>query len=257
MNRRAYLASVVGLSTATLAGCTTASGSVSPPQVDETRLKDDGWELTEDETERVFEREFGGVVTVTADAYTVTYEHRALQDDLAEKTLGNVDFAPASFFASRVQFDPNIADLPAGVGLKELMEETTENAKESFEQQLRGMGLSDVEEREETSLEIDAGETADAYRYTATYPFDAMSLQLTDDSHIEIEGGELPIDGWLAVWHHDGSVLISGGGYPAENFARTVEESLTSGIDVTVEIDLELEPDRYEEKLLALIAAVR
>lgn len=256
MNRRAYLATTLGLATATLAGCTTASGSVPAPVVDESRLADSGWEQTDDVTETVFEREFGGVVEVTATAHTLTYEDKAFQERLAEKTLGNIDFAPASFFATRVQFSPAIDDLPAGVGRKELMEQVTANAKDSFEARLSDLGLVDIAENEETTLEIDSGETADTYRFRAAFPFEAFGLQLTDEQAVTIEGGKLPVDGWLAAWHHDSSVLLSGGGYPAENFARSIDESLTSAIDVSVDIDLELEPETYEEELLALVAAV-
>lgn len=255
MRRREYLATGLGLGVAALAGCTTASGTVPAPSVDESRLSD-GWELTDDVVETVLEREFGGAITVTATAHTLTYEDRAFRERLAEKTLGNVDFAPASFFATRVQFRPGIDRLPAGAGRKELMGEVTANAKDSFAARLREMGLTGVEEREETTLEIDTGETADAYRYRAVYPFDSFSLRLGNDERLTIEGGELPIEGWLAVWHHDASVLIAGGGYPAGNFARSVEKSLTPAIDVAVEIDLELDPDAYESDLLALVAAV-
>lgn len=256
MRRREYLATTLGLGVAALAGCTTASGTVPAPEVDRTRLSDGGWELTEDTIETVFEREFGGVVTVTATAHTVTYEHTALRNDLAEKTLGNVEFAPANFFATRVSFTPSIDSLPGGAGRRELMDELTENAKASFEERLAGMGLVDVEERERTTLDIDTGETAEAYRYRATYPFESFDLQLAGDRKLTIEGGELPVEGWLAIWHHGSSVLLAGGGYPAENVERTVEESLTSAIDVSVAVDLELRPDAYEDDLLALVAAV-
>jgi hypothetical protein len=256
MRRREYLTTTLGLGVAALAGCTTASGSVPSPTVDQSRLSDDGWELTDDVVETVFEREFAGAVTVTATAHTVTYEDRALQAALAEKTLGNIDFAPASFFATRVEFAPSIDRLPAGAGRKELMAEVTPNARDSFEERLGDLGLTDVEERDETTLEIDTGETADAFRYRGTYPFDSFDLQLNADRRLTIEGGELPVDGWLAAWHHDSSVLVSGGGYPAGNVERSVEQSLTSAIDVSVEIDLELEPDAYREDLLALMTGV-
>ena len=255
MHRREYLTTAFGLGVTALAGCTTASGTVPAPRIDESRLSD-GWRQTDDVVETVFEREFGGVVTVTATAHTVTYEDRAFQKRLAQKTLGNIDFAPASFFATRVQFAPNIDNLPGGVGREKLMAAVTANAKASFAARLRELGLTDVEEIEETTLEIDSGETADAYRFRAAFPFDAFELQFTDEKGLTIEGGKLPVDGWLAAWHYDSSVLLSGGGYPAESFARSVDESLTSAIDVSVEIDLELEPKVYEEELLALVAAV-
>lgn len=256
MRRREYIATTLGLGAAALAGCTTASGSVPAPNVDESRLDDDGWEQTDDVVETVFEREVAGAITVTATAHTLTYEDRAFQERLAEKTLGNIDFAPASFFATRVEFAPAVDGLPAGAGRKELMAAVTDNAKDSFETRLRDLGLTGVEERDETTVDIDTGETADAYRYRAAYPFDSFDLQFTDETATSIEGGELPVDGWLATWHHDSSVLIAGGGYPAENFERSVDESLTPAIDVSVEIDLELDPDAYEETLLALVAAV-
>lgn len=256
MNRRAYLATAAGLATVTLAGCSTASGSVPAPVVAESELADGGWEQTDDVTETVFEREFGGEVSVSATAHTLTYEHAELRADLKEKTLGNVDFAPASFFATRVNFAPNIDNLPAGVGLDPLLAETTTNAKQTFRDRLADMGLTKVTEESETTLDIDTGETADVIRFGAVYPFEDISFQLTDEKSLTLEGGELPVDGWLAVWHHGEYVLLAGGGYPAENFARTFEQELSSGIDVTVDIDLELEPETYRAALLSLVAAV-
>ena len=256
MNRRHYLATAIGVGATALTGCITASGSVPAPHVDDARLADGGWKQTDDTTETVFEEEYGSVITVTAKAHTMLYENKALQADLVEKTLGNIDFAPASFFATRVSFTPNFADLPAGAARKEILELTTENAKASFEERLAEMGLADVEESGETTLDVETGETADVVRYRAVFPFESFGLQLAPEKQLTIEGGKLPVDGWLAVWHHEGSVLLAGGGYPAENFARSVDEPLTSAIDVSVDIDLGLQPEVYQEELLALMAAV-
>ena len=73
---------------------------------------------------------------------------------------------------------------------------------------------------------------------------------------ITIEGGEIPVAGHLAAWIADDSVLVTGGAYPAANFARQVTESPSAAIDLSVDIDLGLTPDAYRAELFDLMRRV-
>lgn len=255
MNRRAFLGAAAVAGLGTVAGCV-ASASTRPPRVPTSKLEAGGWGLVEEDSRTVFEDTYGGV-SVTAEAASVLYADEQLAADLKEKTLGQVDGQFATFFATRVTFDPNFADLPGGVGVQELVDRTEQSAREQFEARLREAGLTDVSKTGEGTLEVDTGETASRTDYEAAFPFEGFSFPLSEDQAIEVEAGELPVAGRLAVWVHDGAVLIAGGAYPAENFTKHVERDLSSAVTVSVDVDLGLEPDALESEVLGLVTAVR
>lgn len=234
-----------------------AAASLPAPSVPGEKLASGGWVRTDQRRETVFEEEVAPGTTVAADAHTLTYEDEVLRTDVEEKTLGNIAFAPSSFFASRLDFSPPIDDVPNETARKKVQDRVKEHANEEFAKRLREYGLTDVARVETTEIEVDTGETAALYRYEATYAFDDITFTVEGGPSITIPGDSLAIDGWLAVWRRGDSNRIAGGGYPAENFANTIERSLTEAIDVTVSIDLGLTPDAYESELRSLLTAVK
>ena len=234
-----------------------AAGSVPAPVVPADALAERGWEKIEQHRETVLKRKIGPGVTVTGTAHTLTYEDAALRKDVREKTLGSIDFAPSSFFASRLDFSPPVDDISDSTERDRIGERITTISKSRFEKRLRGDGLTDVRETGTEELTVETGETATLYRYDATYAFDDLVFSTPDGPTITIEGDSLAIDAWLAIWRRNDATLLAGGGFPADNFADRIERSLTDAIDLTVTIDLGLMPDAYREELLALTTAVR
>lgn len=253
MNRRTFISAAAGTGLVATAGCT-ASASQRPPAVPEKQLQDD-WELTDEETRTVFDRNVEGV-TVTATATTKLYANAALAADLREKTLDSVDGQFGSFFATRVTFDPNLAGLPAGVGVSELVEQTESSARATLEERLRATGLTGVERTAEGNLEVATGETARRTDYTAQFEFADLSFPVAEGRTMTVEGGAIDVAGVLAVWEHDDAVLVAGGAYPAANFERHVERDLSSAIHVSVDVDMGLTPSAYREELVNLISRV-
>lgn len=231
-----------------------SAASVPAPVVSKERLDAGGWTMTDDATETMFEADLG-MVTVTATGHTRTYEDAALRTEVSEKTLGHIDFAPASFFATRVEFSPDLADLPGGEAV--LRDRLEREAKDEFEAHLRDLGLTDVREVGSAETTVDTGETASLTEFDATYSFEEFSLSMEGDVELTLPGGSLPIGAWLAVWRHGDYYLVAGGGYPAENYVDEIERSITDGIDVTVSIDLGLTPGAYHDELLGLLKSVR
>ncbi|MDS0223325.1 DUF6517 family protein [Haloarcula sp. S1AR25-5A] len=257
MNRRDYLIAGASLGTAGLAGCSfLAAAEAPPPDVPTQRLEDGGWTRTDLSSETVFDRSYGPV-SVEAVSSTVQYVDEQLQNRVASRTLDQVETALSVFFATRVDFSPNLDNLPAGAGQEELLAEVRTNARDSFEQQMENQGLTDIEKTGEGTIEIDTGETAETTQLSAVYPFEGITFDVTENEAVEIPATDINISAVFAVWHHGDFVLISGGAYPAQNFEQVVENSLSDGITVTVDVDLSLQPDAYRTEIRNLITGVQ
>lgn len=254
MDRRRFLAGAAAAGVAGLAGCGTASGTVRPPRVPENRLDEGGWERTRADTEEVLSRTVGGV-DVTATAVTRVYDDAALRAAVSEKTLGALDAPLSNVFASRIAFSPNLADIPLESAREELADRAGEVARGQFESQLSSAGLTDISASDAGTLAVETGEDASLTEYSAAFEFDALSFDVRGET-VTIEEGSVAVEGLLASWIHDGGLLIAGGAYPAENFARTVDRDLSEAITVTVDVDLGLTPDAYREEVRGIVTRV-
>jgi len=257
MNRRDYLLTGASLGTVGLAGCSfLAAAETPPPDVPTQRLEAGGWTRTDQSSETVFDRSYGPV-SVEAVSSTVQYVDEQLQDQVASRTLDQVQTALSVFFATRVDFSPNLDNLPAGAGQEELLAEVRTNARDTFEQQMEAQGLTDIEKTGEGTIDVDTGETAETTQLSAVYPFEGITFEVTENEAVDIPASDIDISAMFAVWHHGDFVLISGGAYPAQNFDQVVENSLSDGITVTVDVDLGLEPDAYRTEIRNLVAGVQ
>lgn len=257
MNRRKYLLAGASLGTAGLAGCSFLAAAEAPsPDVPTQRLDEGGWARTAQSSETVFDRSYGPV-SVEAVSNTVQYADEQLQERVANRTLDQIQTALSVFFATRVDFSPNLDNLPGGVGREELLTEVRTNARDSFEQQMEAQGLTNIEKTGEGNIEIDTGETAETVELSAVYPFEGITFDVTENDAVEIPASDIDISAMFAVWHHGDFVIVSGGAHPAQNFAQVVENSLSDGITVTVDIDLGLQPDAYETEIRSLVTGVQ
>lgn len=257
MDRRTFIRAA-GLGAVSLAGTpVAAAGSVPAPVVPADALAERGWKQVERSKGTVFSESVAPGVTVTATAHTLAYEDADLRREVKAKTLDAIDFAPSSFFASRLDFSPPVDDVPNESARAKVQRRVEESSKSRFEERLRGYGLTDVRGIGTEELAVETGETATLHAYGATYAFDDMTFSTPGGPTITIEGDSLDVDAWLAIWRRDDATLLAGGGYPAENFADTIERSITDAIDLTVTIDLGLTPDAYRKELFSLLTAVR
>lgn len=255
MRRRDFLAVTGAGAFATLAGCSSALGSVAAPTVPADRLESGGWVQRDESQETVFEETYGPV-TLEAKSHTLVYGNQALRTEIKEKTLGEVDGQMAMFAATRIQFSPNLADLPGGIGTETILDQTESAARTQFVTQMEEAGLEDVEQVDTGTLAVDSGEDARLTNYEATFAVDEVQFPVSDDEGVTLPASAITVAGDLAVWKHGESVLVSGGAYPAENVEQSVTEELSEAITVTVDVDLGLEPDRYREDVRGLVKAV-
>ncbi|MFC7028462.1 hypothetical protein ACFQH8_15610 [Halomicroarcula sp. GCM10025710] len=91
----------------------------------------------------------------------------------------------------------------------------------------------------------------------AVFPFEGIEFPVTDEAGVAIPSADIEVSALLAVWHHGDFVLVSGGAYPAESFATSVEDDLSEGITVSVDVDLDLTPSAYREEMRGLVAGVQ
>ncbi|MFC7135673.1 hypothetical protein ACFQRB_01795 [Halobaculum litoreum] len=183
------------------------------------------------------------------------FDDVALREAVRERTLGALDAPLANFFAARIAFSPNLADVPVASVREELAARAGEAARGQFEAQLEAAGLTDVSASDAGTLTVATGEEAALTEYTAAFEFDAISFEVRGEP-ISLEGGRVDVEGVLASWIHDGGLLLSGGAYPAQNVARTVERELSEAITVSVDADLGLEPERYADEVASLVERV-
>ncbi|MFC7251013.1 DUF6517 family protein [Halomicroarcula sp. GCM10025324] len=257
MNRRDYLAAGAGVGAAALSGCSfLAAAERPPPEVPQQRLDEGGWAQTNESSGTVLERDYGPV-TLEAVSHTLQYVDQALQTRVADWTLGQVEAALSVFFATRVDFSPNLDNLPAGVGQGEIVDQVKANSRDQFEGQMRDQGLTDIEKTGEGRVAVDTGETAETVEMAAVFPFEGIEFPVTDEAGVAIPSADIEVSALLAVWHHGDFVLVSGGAYPAESFATSVEDDLSEGITVSVDVDLDLTPSAYREEMRGLVAGVQ
>lgn len=257
--RRLLLAAGGAGATATLAGCSAlgSAGTDAPPELDEDLLDRGGWVEQSTDSRRLVESEFlGGRVTVTADAETTQYEDRALRRELAARTLGGLDTSLALLSVTLITLDPNPADLPMGIGAKEIMAEIRDRAREQFEGRLADAGLSNVREIGERDLSLSAGGTTTLTEFAADYEYDGMRVPLPGPNDVRTEAGAIEVAGMLAVWFDGRHVVVGGGAYPASNVVRSVRAELSEAITVDVDVDLGLTPEAYGEELRKLVASI-
>jgi len=255
MNRRRFLggAGVVGLGA--LAGCTNALGSVAPPQVPDDQLSEGGWEQTDRTEETVLDESYGPV-NVTAKSTTLTFSDTALAAEVTDKTLGRIDGTLSIFAASHIDFDPDLNNLPAGVGTKEVVSEVETQARAQFEQRMRDQGLENVERVGEEEFTTDSGKSPGLATYRGEFPVGTIEFDANGET-FTLDVGTIEVAGDLAVWNQGEYVVVAGGAYPAENYADTVSRDLSEAISVTVDVDLGLTPGEYREEVRNLMAATR
>lgn len=204
----------------------------------------DGWEERVREKSTVFR-----IPTASVIGRTVLYEDSILRDAIA--AAGFADLLASEdegdrlidtdgggywrvFFATTVSFRP---PLTPGIGPTSLRPTIVTEARRSFQRDLESRGFEGVERGSSQRVRTESGDRASLVKYTATYP---LADAPTD---------ALDVEGWLAVWEHEGDFRIAGGVYPTNGV-----DDLLAGLD-TAERP-RTDPNEYRDDLLGLIRSV-
>ncbi|MFB6225255.1 MAG: hypothetical protein ABEI13_02255, partial [Candidatus Paceibacteria bacterium] len=238
--------------------CSTPTGEAeeslrSLPQLNRSKLKQGGWIKVGTRRDSFKKEYLGGLVKIKAIQNTVIHEDKRLRRSIRQKTLGNLNQSLSIFFATQVNFSPNLADLPLNIGVAEVVNATKQRAKNQFKKQLRKRNLSNVHQTTSKTLQVNTGESADLIRYKGQYSFDKIRVPVTNNKQLIIPSSSIDVAGWLAVWHHAKYLKEEIG---EEDFEKTIQKELTGAITVTVEIDMGLRPQKYQKELFNLMRSV-
>lgn len=261
MERRKFLGTTAALGSAAVVGRADAAPAdpdvetddgPEPPSVPMDRL-DGRWSLDPDRSGTFSDSTMG----ITSTGTTVAYVDEALSEELRRETLGSDVDDMRIYFATRIDYDPAVDDLPFGLGRGVVLNATRSNARERFESEMANSGLEGIERRDTGSLQVDGGPEADLFVYDATYPFDGFEFE-AGGTTVTVDGDAVAVEGLLAVWYsrQAGSALVTGAINPAENYRRSVERELTRAVELTLDIDLGLTPGSYREESKDLMRAV-
>jgi hypothetical protein len=198
----------------------TVVDSDADPQPPTVRAAMDGWWLVDEYVETVFE-----LVAASVRGHTAVYEDRTVVE--AATAAGLPELPWRFLFVTRLEFSP---PLVPGVGPAAIHGTVAREAASSFADTLRERGFERVERGRRERIRTDTGERARLTRFGAVYrPDDAATVD---------------VEGWLAVWVHDGEFRLAGGAYP-------VDLAAVEGVDAD-----RLDRARLREGLLDLIRAV-
>lgn len=263
-SRRDYLrvtgsAATVGLTA--LAGCSALGDSESP---DASEASDEKFSRPTLPDEAMNSLEQTGEIRQVSDATGMTaytagqiYEVTDLTERVTEKTMGNFSDPLMVFFAAKT----NLEGLTTAAASPERI---ADSSKTLVERRLNDQGVEDTREVKPAAPlpDYSSSETVE-FRGTYRTPEITQQAQLGNGETlpIEIPAQDLSVAGMMTVWKQDnGTALLAGGGYPAEDYEYTTETSMTSdlgdGIDVSVSIDLNLQPESLRKRLNELTEAV-
>jgi hypothetical protein len=240
------------------------------PVVPDEELTERGWaELRARDIETT--RQFGPL-TVTTAFNRVSYRHEQLIQRVRSQpvevtTVDTTSSDPLSsyvegvftdplriFSATRIDISPSLDDLPLGLAKKEVMNRVRAEARERFVEEMQETGLIRIDLDDEETIEVDTGQTADTFVYTAAYPFEGADIPV-EDTVLRLEGTNLDVRAYLAIWEKRDHIMIGAGAHPEENYQHTAREQRENE-NITAFIDLGLEPNEYEDETLDLIRRI-
>lgn len=188
-----------------------------------------GWEAVDETTETVFEL---GAVRVTGT--TSRYEDTATRVTLREATHGAVDRPIRFIGVTALSVEPS---LPPG-GLSAVSPLVRSKAVAVVKQRLRDRGLTAVESRRRDQRRI-AGASVQLTTLSAVDPGpDPAPTPDTGQGEQRDQGGELPIEAWVAVWTDDQARVVTGG-YPAAPVAEVFDTALEDATGAEADADAE------------------
>ncbi|QSG07079.1 hypothetical protein [Halapricum desulfuricans] len=186
------------------------------------RLRDGGWARIESE-QRVLAR----LPVVTVHGHTVVYGDERLRERVTDAT--GCDRPWRFFFVTRLGLSPS----PPGSIPSMVARIVRSRVRDGFADRLRERGFTDVSESRREELRVRSGERAGLAGYRAR-----DSLDCADGP------ADLPVEGWVGIWSHDGTFYVAGGAYPAVDLGDALG------------IDLETDPGAFRTELFELIRTV-
>ncbi|ADJ14305.1 hypothetical protein [Halalkalicoccus jeotgali] len=247
MKRRQVLASAAAAGALAGSGCLGSAREEYPwPVVDEEALS--GWERLDELTDE-YAVTYWGIEALTVHERTYTYDHSAFRDSLRNLSGDEVDRSLARFVASRMTLE--------GIGRPfATPERLVDDAMRGIEAGFRERGMEAIERVEPSApLPETDGELVE---YRGAMPIPAFTREVEAygvSTTVEFEGDDLDMEGVFAVWKPESdTTYVAGGAFPAADALGTLVPE-ASGLDVATLLDLEFDPARFRETIVALVEA--
>jgi len=203
------------------------------PAVTDDRI-DSGWKLVDERVETLFE--LPGMRVCGA---IRQYEDVETREALTEATEGDVDQSVRFFAVTRLGFDPS---LPPGTLSSMILPSIRQEARRTFKRRLRERGLKNVSRGRREQTRVD-GARLHLTSYDAVYPPSEDVGRKTSD------GQDIPVTGWVGVWHDD-TFHVATGGYPSQRLTDVFELNATGA-------PLDTSPAAYRDELFDLFQSGR
>lgn len=215
----------------------------------------EGWEKMSETTGTVFERSFlDGSIKLVAKQHLIQYQNVALREKIKEGTLDRIDRPVALMFASKINFNVPIDEFP--VVMDSVVSEVRKKAKEELKDKMRNNGIEDITQVDSLSITIDTGESTNLLVFEGAMDVGEVNFEVKG-TNFSFSGGSLPVKAYLATWKHGGYILTAGGLHPSQNYTKSISKKITEMIDISVNIDLGLEPSKYESEIISQIKSTR
>ncbi|MDQ2072820.1 hypothetical protein RBH20_09765 [Haloarcula sp. H-GB4] len=261
VNRRHFLSILGAAGTSALAGC----GSTSDTDVGSPSDKDvpapsvdtkERWQLTTpDSSPRLLQKGSVGPVKYTAHGHVTQYEDVQLRQQVSDSTFGEIDRPFAVAFAARVDIFPDTFSMATGLQSEKIDSAILGNLKSA----MNDFGVQNVQQSGTMDAQNTPAETFEVVR--GDYPIqevtiDGVDIPHSDRNKMSFGGGTLPIKGIAGRWKSNGSILAGGGVYPDADFEESDQVSMSDAISMSVNVDLDLQPNRRESQILNFVRSI-
>lgn len=258
-DRRQLLAGCTAAAVGSLAGCGSvgsggsgdAPSSVPWPEIRAEQTTE--WRQTGRDT-----RDHGERWGVSIYSKTRRWEDATLRRSVEQETLGAFDRPIAQLFATTVELR---GLLNGQAGPSRVMQEVLP----SFRRRLNDGGVNSVEQMDSQFPvpEPNDGTVVRELRGVVPTPPVERTVELPNvgSQTITLAAGTLPIRGVVAVWKPEARrAFVAGGAHPAADYERSERVSVTGepddGIDIVVEVDLNLKPTWLARRIRRLAESV-
>jgi hypothetical protein len=172
-------------------------------------------------------------------------EHTLVYEDATLPALTELDRSLRFFFASRLTFDPS---LPPLTGPASMYPTVAREARRGFAEDLTDRGVVGLQSGRRERLRVSTGDRA------RLFPYRGRVRPPGSDEDVEVSA-------WLAVWTHDRTFYLAGGGYPERLPPRYRDAGTEGGTDSGAADRSgpagQADPATYREELFELVREVR
>lgn len=222
---------------------------IAKPVVDLSKLE--GWEET-DAQKMKLQSQMGTTPYVSFR----TFENVAFREQVKKLALGEFDSPLAKFFAAHIDLRGYTT---IGVTPGRLVGPATDELRAN----MRQSGIENIREITVGTNIPDAAKQTREYEGEFHYEgfSDTMTHEKAGEITLRIEGGTLPVRGFVSTWKvSSGTGFAAGGAYPAEPFQKVSTTSVTGnesvGLNLTLSADLELQPTKRRAEIVELANSV-